>query len=304
LTIVYKYGAISSQPGEGAIEHFLIQQTLRFASAATQNDINEAVPNIGAMLHQQMQRAASELYPKRAALNPDWKEMPKDLFIEAMYDNGSLGNANKIGAVRAAWKVAHSKFRKFGIASLTKSRNNLLLWSHYASGEIGAASGLCIGFDSSASVFSASKYSAARVEGMRAITYSPTRATFGAGTLEERLTEIVFTKSKEWAYEEELRCIRELPDDGSAIYCPFKTEDVREIIVGPNMPPAAVKQCIALHEAKFPHAELLVALPNPEQFTMIFYRCPKQQFAELAFQDSSMQLSALNLLSATARATT
>lgn len=281
LGLVYKFGAIGRGDARGAIQNFLESQTLRFASPSTQNDINEAVPNVGALLQSNMRAAAVNQYPNREAMNPRWGSMTENEFVQVMYDDGKLGTANKVGAVRSAWKVSHDKFRRFGILSLTESPENLLLWAHYA----GGASGLCIGFDESAAVFQDSEYVSAGLRGIHKIRYSETRATFGAGSLEERLGEIVLTKSVDWQYERELRCIRELEVGQTAIFPSFEAKDIKEIIVGSNMPIESIERCIELQEAKFPHASLLVALPDPEHFKMRFYACPKGKYLKVALQD-------------------
>lgn len=97
----YKFGAIGRDT-PGAIEHFLEGQTLRFASPSTQNDINEAVPNVGSLLQSNMTAAALNQYPNREAMNPRWGSMSEDDFVQVMYYDGKLGTANKVGAVRSA----------------------------------------------------------------------------------------------------------------------------------------------------------------------------------------------------------
>jgi hypothetical protein len=210
MAIVYKYGSIGDRSEEGAIDYFLKRRTLRFASAASQNDIYEAVPNLGRMLDQNMRSVASQLYPTRAKLVPRWEAMTEEVFAQTLFDSGKVGTAHKIAAVRVAWKVGHAKFRRFGVLSLTKRADNLLMWAHYAGGKLGAASGLCIGFDADAARLTSSRYEGAGLVGIQEVTYSATRADFEPGPLSTRLAKIVLTKSLEWSYECELRCVRDI----------------------------------------------------------------------------------------------
>lgn len=295
MGIVYKYGSLGACEKPGAIEHFLEGQSLRFASPSAQNDVNEAVPNVGRLLDRVMREAASKAYPQRASLNSTWIGMSEDEFLHKLYSHPTLGNANNIIAVRSAWQMSHSKFRRFGILSLTETRDNLLLWAHYASGESGAASGLCIGFDDSALVFRDSEYVAAGMRGIQEMTYSQTRASFSADSTEKRLAEIVLTKSVEWSYERELRCIRQLDEDGSPAYPRFEASDVREIILGSNMPPESIQRCAQLHAEKFPHAKLLLALPDPEYYKMLFYPLPDGRLLETVLRKPPSDISALGL---------
>lgn len=295
MGIVYKYGSLGAYGKTGAIEHFLEGQTLRFASPSMQNDPNEAVPNVGRLLDRAMREAATKAYPQRASLNPTWVRMTEDEFLHKLYSHPALGNANSIIAVRSAWQMSHAKFRRFGILSLTEARDNLLLWAHYASGESGATSGLCIGFDDATLTFQESEYAAAGICGIQKVTYSTARATFSADSTEERLAEIVLTKSAEWGYERELRCIRQLDEDGSATYPRFEASDVREIIIGSNMPLESIQRCARLHAEKFSHAKLLLALPDPEHYKMLFYPLPGGKLLESVLREPPNNVSALGL---------
>jgi len=295
MNIVYKYGSVGT--GQGcALEYLLERRTLRFASASAQNDVNEAVPNTSRLVSRELKEAVTNTFPVRATIIPSWESMNEDDFADALLADPELGTTIRAMTVRSVWKLDHRKFCKFGILSMTKSRENLLLWAHYAGGCCGAASGLCIGFDSSSAVFQTSKYDAANLSGINEVNYSVTRATFAAETAPERLADIVLTKSAEWEYEQELRCIRELADDGNAILREFEPGDVREIIVGPNMPIELILKCKRIREERFPNAALLLAQPSPEEFKMVFFHCPRsERLVRTIFQEIPNDVLPINL---------
>lgn len=138
---------------------------------------------------------------------------------------------------------------KFGIASLTSSFNNPLMWSHYASSH----RGICIEYDFK-------DYFVNNIDSkpfLSEITYSNSRITLDASILDridlkniekhgkfdivELFLEGLFTKYIAWEYEQEWRSIIPIKSDGnreleisniSAIYLGNKMEDnvAKEII--------------------------------------------------------------------------
>ncbi len=238
-----------------------------------------------------MWSTAVKWYPRRAIINPAWSSLSLEQFVQVLFGDGEQGTAGRVGALRVAWQVSRRKFSRFGILSLTESPDNLVLWAHYA----GGASGLCIGFDESSAVFQHSRHADAGLEGIHKVRYSITRATFGADPNEKHLGEIVLTKSIDWQYERELRCIRELAEGEEYIFPSFEVKDVVEIILGPNMPIDLIQRCIDIQERKFPNATLLLALPDPDHYKMIFFECPRGTYLESTLRDFVRDIRPLSL---------
>lgn len=287
--VIYKFAS------PAGIDYLLERQTVRFATPSVLNDLNEAVPNVGRILDREMRRAALSVFHLRATLNPRWEVLSPEEFCEVLYGHQTLGPATSLIALRGSWLVAQSKFRRFGVLSLTETRDDLLMWAHYC-GESGRpTSGLCVGFSRAASVFQESEYASAGLKGVNSVQYASRRADFDAETLDARLAEIVLTKSDCWAYERELRCIRELPEGHSQLITPFAAKDVQEILLGPNMPLSEVKRCSRLRNEKFPAAKLLIAVPHPEEFRMLFYPCPDAAVLDWVLKELPDDVPALGL---------
>lgn len=126
--------------------------------------------------------------------------------------------------------------------SVSKKRNNLLMWSHYCDSH----RGFTLGFDSTHSFFSEPKPGLKSI--LREITYSHARPVMPAPDADPeaffRANTNILTKSQHWAYEEELRmCASPTAADetklglnGEPIYLfRFPVEALREVILGFRM---------------------------------------------------------------------
>jgi len=131
----------------------------------------------------------------------------------------------------------------FTILSVTKKRNNLLMWSHYTNSH----RGFVIGFDSRNPFFRPGNGKA--LDALRAVAYSQTRWMIPKGDMsdfsrEKRMeanAKIFFTKSVDWCYEEEMRVLAHpshadyrIPVASSYDIClhSFPPECVKEVIFG------------------------------------------------------------------------
>jgi len=109
---------------------------------------------------------------------------------------------------------------KWGIVCFTRRWRNPLLWSHYADKH----RGICLGFD-------------VDERGLKPVKYVTRRPALLIPPTEESINELLFTKYRDWKYEEEWRNWFQLDtrEDGHCFYY-FKTEkfvQLREIIAGP-----------------------------------------------------------------------
>jgi len=158
---------------------------------------------------------------------------------------------------------------------LSRSRSNLLMWAHYTD----CHQGFVIGFDTENEFFKRGMFG-----GLREVTYTNVRARVpekdGRDATQEELdsfnNSVFFTKSCDWAYEEELRIWRH-PQEADCVpgklngwdICLFRfpSEAVREVIVGARMKDDLAR-IVNLCESKYDHAQVLRASLDPEQFAM------------------------------------
>jgi len=162
----------------------------------------------------------------------------------------------------------------YPMLSLTKKRNNLLMWSHYAD----AHRGFVIGFDSNNSFFhqerprnmtplGEGKYSAKR----------PVLPSYEE-CLPENVYETVFlTKSDHWSYEEELRMFAQpqaanasdkAPDGSDLFLFNFPADCLREIIFGYQMPANSKGNIAEVARNRYPGVDLFEAQLNETDFDL------------------------------------
>jgi len=125
-----------------------------------------------------------------------------------------------------------------GILSLTEKRDNLLMWAHYAAEH----TGYVIGFDTTHQYWNnfGDETGNDHASVLRKVDYSDRRPSPGHVAAVTR-TEMYFTKSREWQYEQEWRVFRVLEQADHVIglendlpICLFNypKESVREVLVG------------------------------------------------------------------------
>jgi hypothetical protein len=165
------------------------------------------------------------------------------------------------------------------ILSLTKRNNNALMWSHYTSDY----KGFVIGFDSECDFFKPGNGKA--VDGLKDVKYSAKRAMAPKNGLAALSPEeakaaneaFFFTKSEDWAYEEEVRILANAKkadlvptkiDGFDVCLFKFRKECVKEIILGPMMDPAKKQEFVDLVAAEYPHVKLFEATLSETEFDL------------------------------------
>ena len=115
-------------------------------------------------------------------------------------------------------------FCSFGVLSLAETANNNLMWSHYSDSH----RGFCMGFE----------YHETNILGQYGdrVTYvekmpKPSIASFSMDAGGEVIHQIAYTKSSEWAYEQEWRVLKQA---GNCLY-PYPGQ-LREVIFGLKIP--------------------------------------------------------------------
>lgn len=167
----------------------------------------------------------------------------------------------------------------FVILSLSKIRDNLLMWSHYA----GSHRGFVIGFDSSSQFFAPGNGKAK--DGLKSVRYSNKRYVVPKSSFEslddpnlrEANDGVFFTKGTYWNYEREVRILAHpnsadavLPGpNGHDIYLfNFPVESVKEVIFGFQISEPDQRRIFEVVRFKYPLATIGKAFPHQSEFSV------------------------------------
>ncbi|MDD2802316.1 MAG: DUF2971 domain-containing protein [Methylococcales bacterium] len=123
--------------------------------------------------------------------------------IADLYENHVQKLKEKASPHYAGRRIMDAINKQLGILSLSKTKNNLLMWSHYADSH----KGFVIGFDETHDFFHP-KNGQNPINNLRDVNYASRRSVAQWETNEEAYLSIFFEKPKDWDYEKEVRVIR------------------------------------------------------------------------------------------------
>jgi hypothetical protein len=169
--------------------------------------------------------------------------------------------------------------KHFVIFSLSKIRDNLLMWSHYSESH----RGFVIGFDSSSDFFLPGAGKAK--EGLKMVQYSNRRyvipksgfQSFDDPNLSQANAKLFFTKDPCWRYEREMRILAHpdsadvvlpSPNDYDIRLFNFPAESIKEVIIGFRMTEPDQRRVFNLVRSKFSCAKIGKALPHGSRFAL------------------------------------
>lgn len=155
--------------------------------------------------------------------------------------------------------------REMGILSLAKTKENLLMWSHYANSH----KGYCVGLDRSylqkIEEFNNLRSNLAVLE---EVMYSKEYPNFNGASSDPK-TDIypLFTKSADWAYEQEVRLIIK-----NAVGMSYKIHPkaIREVTLGIKLPEESTEKIKEIIHCDLPHVELYQAKKADKKFMLEF----------------------------------
>jgi hypothetical protein len=170
---------------------------------------------------------------QKNALNDPFEMEPSinwwvDLFLESRHPSKRFGNTKEEIKEFIASQPKNSNWRHFGIdffktkgiISFSATKDNILMWSHYANNH----QGIVVEFDSLNDFFHKNFLSSTDSnEGkLKKVTYEKTRLT----NLKDDLNSPYFHKAKNWKYEREYRLLLNF---GVSDMCLFEKEKVINI---------------------------------------------------------------------------
>lgn len=146
-------------------------------------------------------------------------------------------------------RVLHKK----GVACFLDNKDNLLMWSHYADSH----KGVCLKFD----VLEASEF----FTPAKRVKYESSYPIYNYLSDKNKVADLLFTKSKDWEYEGEVRVIKDKSDN-----YPFPKSALKEVIFGCNISASDKKTISAIIKDKYPQTKLVQAQRSANNFGLDF----------------------------------
>jgi hypothetical protein len=160
------------------------------------------------------------------------------------------------------------------ILCVSETRDNLLMWSHYADHHKGVVLQLkCLPeLDTALCAASAVKYSDTMPSLASRDLWIETLLGLRSIDLKQATAEFMYTKSLDWAYEKEWRCVakrRDLNNRGYEDFLIFPAE-ITAIYFGCRIAAEHRAELLALLQPDFRHVSLLRAAKHPLKFALEF----------------------------------
>ena len=247
--ILYKY-----KPWNDYTKKILTDGELYFPSIGKLNDPFEgSIPYIFDLKELTAENIFNWMYKLAKRSHPDWKEEDIYKYVCEEQKKGRLFDEKHIEKQNKETREEVEKL--FGIFSLTTKRNNFLMWSHYADSH----TGICIGFDIN-KVFDTVKGT------FRNVLYQTNLPIKRFNDkVEQFVTNLLFTKSKDWEYEDEYRIIK-INAANSTFKIPL--EAIVDITLGCKFPIEDKKEIIAIVKSKIPSCKIHEATLSKTKFEL------------------------------------
>lgn len=248
--ILYRYRSLEGN-GMERLRHIISSNTMYFANPSDFNDP----------------------YDCRPAFSMDGSQREQTTYLEGVFSRRApyMDRAARRAEVRRLLKSptespmrpeAMSKFAssyyedissRVGLLCLTESRDDILMWSHYAASH----RGVCLGFNSQCPSFSNALR--VRYEDNRPVV-NPVKQS-----PDEMLEMALLTKARHWEYEREWRVIRYKGGAGTYQHSP---EDLVEVILGSQVGEKEAEEVRRMVTSHPSSPRLLRAALRPDTFQL------------------------------------
>jgi hypothetical protein len=213
---LYKYRSLATAQEQDRVREIVLENKIYFPSAKSFNDPFDLNPSFDLTAPRNVQRKDYERLSKNFE-GLGRKERRK----EARLVMKTSMKPSNVAATTRGIQAEHARAiaEKVGVLCLSKKRNDILMWSHYADSH----KGVCLEFDGM------SKFMAHAQEVKYSKVRDPIRPYYE--TQEQMMEKALLTKSCHWTYEDEYRLLRYTEGPGLV---EFRPHNLIRIIVGAN----------------------------------------------------------------------
>ncbi len=231
MAVIYKYFPTDRRG-------FFKDSKVRFSNPADLNDPLDCIPAIDLVdVERRVQRVVDG---NRATIRARYGGMAEAVIQETAERYKQQLLANKAPFLNKVLAIHRKHINEaIGILSLSKLADVELMWAHYCEDH----KGFVIGFDSNSTFFNRKPSDTPDVGDLVDVRYSSTPIQILVDDYKIPV-ELLYSKKSIWAYEQEVRIVRELRNrdeekvvNGKRIhlFC-FPKQDIREVIFGFNSP--------------------------------------------------------------------
>jgi len=191
-----------------------------------------AVPKlITCIQRRRVAQGMSSSYHRVYHYRPDRQPRDLDTLVKSQMWSSSVDRLNdpfEFVALRAlaASPDKQADFKRAGVTCFSRSLTNPLLWSHYAACHVG----FVIGYDAAHSFFGGNQGLTSRF--LLDVRYEDIVPTLEVFSVEELCMAAVLTKPTSWAYEQEVRLIKQQANQAFDV----PKDTIKEIVLGAAMP--------------------------------------------------------------------
>ena len=186
--------------------------------------------------------------------NPEWTTQQIHEFAYQKQNEKLIFDENHVDKQN---QIRQENFNKtFRIFSLSKEKNNFLMWSHYSDSH----KGFCIGYNSKR-LFEQTK---GQLGPILYDTEFPLFRLFDESF--EHFVKYVYTKSDIWSYESEYRIMRQASFGKTLV---LEKDTIEEIIFGIKMEQETKFKLLDHIKSEYPQAKVFDTKPHKEKFEIV-----------------------------------
>lgn len=273
MDLVYKYTT-----AKVGLKHWLRDGEVCFTSIPRLNDRFEGQANLGDLAVKEREADRERI---RERFRKQYCRRPTRDELNRYMDGLLLDPSWQILGHVVVWRALMLQFKRVGVLSLSKSPTIALMWSHYA-----RMSGMVLGINSACPAIAEAEL--AGLLGPQHVSYKDERVRFDSSDRRAQFQALCLTKGPLWAYEQEVRCFREVADDTKGfIAIPGTPSDIKEIVVGIAMEMTLAGAVWDIAKEAYPDASIQIAIPKPDAFEIEVHSAPAKRSDFLRFFDTS-----------------
>lgn len=183
-----------------------------------------------------------DIHPYVLPLTNEEKQKVMEITVGKDYSKSEISNEINNFTHRDLYLAVQSVMSQTYVFSLSKTYKSIQMWAHYADSH----KGICYGFDVSEDEECFSPRMDVCYEDLRPHINILDQLSGNTKNIETQILKAITTKQKQWAYEEEVRCLKRYAINEQNTNIHFTPKALKEIIFGWITPEEDIKRVVEL----------------------------------------------------------